>query len=211
MTRILDVDIGKALYRLECQNLYDNSIRMDAKSRQAVRETRFNEWRELFSGKVEIDVWNVAVDIAVRSCKGWPNLSEMCDFVNEAMKRQEAIIASECKAIEEKKCVTEKVVKVDIKAILIAAKKGELKKYKVDQITPEVLAFCRLRWPDADIGFAENNIGEILSVMRQEKLCRKCMDTRYCRTNGYKNIGRIDKRSGVLHGYMVPCPAKGGS
>lgn len=209
MTMISDTDIGKAQYRLECQNLFDSSTKLDAESRQAVRETRFAEWKELFCSRVESDVWNMAVDIAVRSCKGWPSLSEMCAFVDDAMKRQEATIAAERKTIEEKETAATKIIKVDVKAILAAAKAGEFKKYKVDPITPEVLAFCKVKWPDADMKFVESNIWVILSIMKQEKICEKCMDCRYCRTNGYKNIGRIDKRSGILYGHMAPCPAKG--
>lgn len=209
MTMISDADIGKAQYRLECQNLFDSSTKLDAKSRQAVRETRFAEWKELFGSRVESDVWNMAVDIAVRSCKGWPSLSEMCAFVDEAMKKQEAAIAAERKVIEAKETAAEKIIKVDIKAILEAAKAGEFKKYKVDLITPDVLSFCKYKWPDADMEFVENNILAILSIEKQEEICKKCMDPRYCRTNGYKNIGRIDKRSGILYGHMAPCPAKG--
>lgn len=209
MTMISDANIGEALFRLECQNLYDNAARLDAKSKQAVREARFNEWRELFSGQVDIDVWNMAVDLAVRHCKGWPSLSEMCDFVDSAMKKQETAIAEKRKQLEAAEDAGKKVIKVNMKAILEAARAGEFKKYKVNQVTPEVIAFSKKRWPDADLEFVESNAFAIVSVMKQEAVCSKCMDPRYCKTNGYKNVGRIDKHSGILYGHMVPCPAKG--
>ena len=204
--------IKQAFFRLECQNLYDPMMNKNSdKDREIIRRKRYAEWSDLFANNVECDVWQSAVDIAVRVSKAWPNPAQMCDYVDAAMRKYEKAIADERKRQEAAAEKNTKFIQVNTTDIMAAAKAGEFKKYKDLLITPELLAFTTRKWPDVDMEFVNDNLLRIKAIMDQECYCSKCMNPRFCRTNGYRNVGKIDKYNGWLYDHMEPCPAKGTS
>lgn len=216
MKTITEQDVLKAFYRFDCQKLpvMDINGRLSPSLDVMMRKNMCAEWLDAFAG-LEAEVFEKAVQIALKKCQKYPSLSEMFEFIALAdssgtMPKQptpELVVPTPAILASEQK-------KKRIAAMLAAAKTGDYKKALECAAgignDKKIYDFARQLFPDAAAEWIDNNRAELDRLMKQERRCSKCGSARRCRTSGYRLCWHLDEK-GQIATTMEPCFMKMGA
>ena len=176
---------------------------------------------EMFEA-LDISIWNTATRLIVERKKPWPTPDEMIEYVSkveaayqakqavaetkqEPQSFQETFGEKECKDKPEEKRSDK------IKRMFELAKSGRFKEASMvfgGDWRAAAMHYGRTYFPDADEIWLEENLDTLNALRQVEERCQKCSSVDACRTKGWRQAGRIDKRDGSLTVVMVPCLLK---
>ena len=82
MKTITEQDVLKAFYQFDCQKLpvMDINGRLSPSLDVMMRKNMCAEWMDAFDG-LEAELFEKAVQIALKKCQKYPSLSEMFEFI----------------------------------------------------------------------------------------------------------------------------------
>lgn len=208
MKTITEQDVLKAFYRFDCQKLpvMDINGNLSPSLDVMMRKNMCAEWMDAFDG-LEAEVFEKAVQIALKKCKKYPSLSEMFEFIALA----DGGVEVETKPAPVQKTVPYNMLRGErIEAIVAAAKQGDFKtaqKYAelLAKSKAEITQYAKEVWPDACDAWILENWLAIGMLYAQERSCQNCGSARRCRTYGYRLTARNKKPEGELTTVMVPC------
>lgn len=208
MKTITEQDVLKAFYRFDCQKLpvLDINGNLSPSLDVMMRKNMCAEWMDAFDG-LEAEVFEKAVQIALKKCKKYPSLSEMFEFIALADGGTE--VESEPAPVQ-KTVPYNKLRDERIEAIVAAAKQGDFKtaqKYAelLAQGKAEIMQYAKEVWPDACEDWILENWLAIGMLYAQKRSCQNCGSARRCRTYGYRLTARNKKPEGELTIVMVSC------
>ena len=208
MKTITEQDVLKAFYRFDCQKLpvLDINGNLSPSLDVMMRKNMCAEWLDAFDG-LEAEVFEKAVQIALKKCQKYPSLSEMFEFIALA----DGGVEIETKPAPAQNPVPYNQLRGErIEAIVAAAKQGDFKtaqKYAelLARGKAEITQYAKEVWPDACEDWILENWLAIGMLYAQERSCQNCGSARRCRTYGYMLTARNKKPEGELTTVMVPC------
>lgn len=210
-TNVDRTDIGKAFYRFEIlqlgekkDNIFDDGKAENRKNAKTeLRKAQIEEWYDLFN-VLEISVFESAVDSAVKTCKFWPSLAQMLEFVDEAQRRYDEKIRQEIKDREAKQEHAH-TIKINTKTLLADMRAGRIMKPD-NLVNTDVVALARKYFPEMSMERIEENAVVLSSIVAERCECSKCMNRKYCKRGGYRGVPKVDVRTGYVQIYMERCP-----
>ena len=208
MKTITEQDVLKAFYRFDCRKLpvMDINGKLSPSLDVMMRKNMCAEWMDAFDG-LEAELFEKAVQIALKKCQKYPSLSEMFEFIALADGGTE--VESEPASVQ-KTVPYNKLRDERIEAIVAAAKQGDFKtaqKYAelLAKGKAEITQYAKDVWPDAKDAWIMDNWLAIGMLYAQERSCQNCGSARRCRTYGYRLTARNKKPKSELTIVMVPC------
>ena len=208
MKTITEQDVLKAFYRFDCRKLpvMDINGKLSPSLDVMMRKNMCAEWMDAFDG-LEAELFEKAVQIALKKCQKYPSLSEMFEFIALADGGTE--VESEPASVQ-KTVPYNKLRDERIEAIVAAAKQGDFKtaqKYAelLAKGKAEIMQYAKEVWPDACEDWILENWLAIGMLYAQERSCQNCGSARRCRTYGYRLTARNKKPKSELTIVMVPC------
>lgn len=196
-------DIAKAFLRFETLRLFEDKENVYG-SKKALRDAQIEEWYELF-GILDVPVFEAAIDMVIKSCKYWPTLAQVMEYVDESQRAYDAKVQQSIKDQEAKQHKPEHTRKIDTKALLADMRDGKIKKPE-SLINSDVVAIARSYFPEMSYDLIETNAVVFSTIQSERCECTKCMNKKYCRRGGYRSIPRIDKKTGHVMLCMEKCP-----
>ena len=194
MNVITKQNVLKAFYQFDKKKMPIMEIngKLSASMDIAMRKRLCDEWLVAFR-TVDAVVFDKAAELALASCKKYPDELEMWDFISQAAElgnnepaQEEALLPTP----PAPKKVPEYVQKPQrIAKIIELAKAGRF---------TEAAQYFKT-------SIEEDEIKELVEL---EHICGKCMCLKRCRTNGYRRVGSIDKYTGFLILKMEICSMK---
>ena len=217
MNVITKQNVLKAFYQFDKKKMPIMEIngKLSASMDIAMRKRLCDEWLVAFR-TVDAVVFDKAAELALASCKKYPEESEMWDFISQAAElgnnepaQEEALLPTP----PAPKKVPEYVQKPQrIAKIIELAKAGRFAEaaqyFKTSIEEDEIICYAKEQWPEAEAEWIEKNKDELKELVEQEHICGKCMCLKRCRTNGYRRVGSIDKYTGFLILKMEVCSMK---
>lgn len=201
-TTVQKEDIGKAFLRFETLRLFEDKDNVYG-NKKDLRNAQINEWLDLF-GILELPVFEAAIDMVIKTCKYWPTLAQVMEYVDEAQRAYDAKVQQTIKEQAEKH-KPEHTRKIDTKALLADMRAGNIKKPE-SLINSDVVAIARSYFPEMSYDLIETNAVVFSTIQSERCECSKCMNKKYCRRGGYRSIPRIDNKTGHVMICMEKCP-----
>ena len=217
MNVITKQNVLKAFYQFDKKKMPIMEIngKLSASMDIAMRKRLCDEWLVAFR-TVDAVVFDKAAELALASCKKYPDELEMWDFISQAAElgnnepaEEEALLPTR----PAPKKVPEYVQKPQrIAKIIELAKAGRFAEaaqyFKASVEEDEIICYAKEHWPEAEAEWIKKNKDELKELVEQEHICGKCMCLKRCRTNGYRRVGSIDKYTGFLIVKMEICSMK---
>lgn len=195
-------DIAKAFLRFETLRLFEDKENVYG-SKKALRDAQIEEWYEPF-GILDVPVFEAAIDMVIKTCKYWPTLAQVMEYVDEAQRAYDSKVQQAIKDQEEQH-KPERTRKIDTKALLADMRAGNIKKPE-SLMSSDVVAIARSYFPDMSHNLIENNAIVFSTIQKEREECTKCMNKKYCRRGGYRSTPKIDKKTGSVMICMEKCP-----
>lgn len=195
-------DIAKAFLRFETLRLYEDKENIYG-SKKALRAAQIAEWFDLFN-ILDLPVFESAVDMVIKTCKYWPTLAQVMEYVDESQRAYDAKVQQVIKN-QEAEHKPERTRKIDTKSLLADMRAGNIKKPE-SLMSSDVVAIARSYFPDMSHSSIENNAIVFSTIQKEREECTKCMNKKYCRRGGYRSTPKIDKKTGHVMICMEKCP-----
>ena len=195
-------DIGKAFLRFETLRLFEDKENVYG-NKKALRDAQIEEWYELFS-ILDVPVFESAIDMVIKTCKYWPTLAQVMEYVDEAQRAYDAKVQQTIKD-QEAQHKPERTRKIDTKALLADMRAGNIKKPDT-LVSSDVVAIARSYFPEMSLELITTNAVIFSTIQSERGECTKCMNKKYCRRGGYRSIPRIDNKTGHVMICMEKCP-----
>ena len=170
------------------------------------------EWMDAFC-TLPANIWEDATDLAIKKSKSWPTVEQMWQYINDSMEPAPAESEPIPPPVEVvKKTPAKESTSSRMKRMLELAKSGNFAAARDSvghDLTAERDTYIKERWPDAFERIKERCQGEVDDLLKQEKICSKCPGIKRCMYHGYREVGYIEKLTGMLCIRMVPCSKRG--
>lgn len=179
MNVITKQNVLKAFYQFDKKKMPIMEIngKLSASMDIAMRKRRvMNGWVAFRT--VDAVVFDKAAELALASCKKYPDELEMWDFISQAAEpaQEEALLPTP----PAPKKVPEYVQKPQrIAKIIELAKAGRFTEaaqyFKTSIEEDEIICYAKEHWPEAEAEWIEKNKDELKELVEQEHICGKCM------------------------------------